>query len=142
MATTVSAPGAWINRFFPRHQTDRQMREWKNIWWRVLVSHIPPRDPFFEYERDFGSGLIPAVLAGDPFRPDMLVGDGRGIRLLFVFPERHLTTQEEYIFLHKLKEHPLVMGAQLAVIDVVTKSPLLIGSLLRDDIRILNRTET
>ncbi len=135
--TTVRRAGDWIFSKFPAKPTDRQLATYKNLWWRVALSHIPPRDERFEFERDFGMPLIPAVLEHRPLRFGLKV-DGGGQHLTFVFPERWLTTQEEYSFVSRLTEHPEVKAAKLTVVDLVTKSPLLIGSFIRDDILIIS----
>lgn len=135
---TTHRPGDWIGALFPASPTDRQMEMCLNIWWRVCVMHIPPRDQRFECEREFGSGKLDAVLTHQPLLPDYRTKNGKGRHLLFVFPERHLSTQEEYVFVPRLITHPDIQSAKMTVIDLVTKSPLIVGNFIRDDVRIVS----
>jgi hypothetical protein len=98
--------------------------------------HIPPRHSRFDFERDFGSTHLPNILEGIPFKMHQMTQSG-GQHLLLVFPERHLTTQEEYALVPALQKHPQIKDAPLTIIDLVTKSPLIIGNFLADDIRIV-----
>lgn len=123
MTTTVSRAGEWIFGRFPDQPTDRQINHYKNMWWRVALSHIPPRDPRFEFEIDLGIAQIPAVLSHKPLRFNQK-GDGQYI--CFFFPERWMTTQEEQFFPYQLTQHPQVTAAKMTVVEMVTKSPLII----------------
>lgn len=67
--------------------------------------------------------------------------EGGGQHLGFFFPERHTTTQEEYMFVPMLKSHPQIFDATLTVIDIVTKSALIVGNFMKDDVRIVQREE-
>ncbi len=97
--------------------------------------HIPPRHSRFEYELNMGMAQIDAVLNHEPLNMSTVTEDG-GQHIMFVFPERWLSTQEEYIFAGKLEEHPQIKKATLTIIDLVTKSPLIIGNFIKEDIRI------
>ncbi len=133
---TARKPGSWIGEHFPKCMTERQMLEWRNIWWRVCVSHIPPRSERFEFERDFGCGKLEAILEHQPLNLKP-VCDG-GYHLLLMFPERHLSTQEEYVLVPLLAKHPEIREMKLIIIDIVTKSPLIVGNFLKDDVRIIS----
>lgn len=136
MTIKVSSPGRWINDLFPSKPTDRQLQDCFNIWWRVCLMHIPPRDQRYEYERDFGMPKLEPILEHRPFKLDTIVKGG-GQQLLLIFPERWLTTQEEYMLVPQIKSHPQVKDAKLTIVDIVTKSPLIVGNFLKDDIRIV-----
>ena len=137
---TVTQPGRWINDIFPTKMTTEQIKTWNNIWWRVALMHIPPRDSRFDYERDFGMGQIDAVLNKEPLNMSV-VTKGGGQHIMFVFPERWLSTQEEQMFPYELKNNPQIKKAKMTVIDLVTKSPLIIGNFIKEDIRIISKKE-
>lgn len=141
MSVTVSRPGDWIGGLFPPSPTREQLEAHRNIWWRVCLMHIPPRDPRFEFELEFGMQHIEAVLEHRPFNVGTTTDCGRGQHILFVFPERWMTTQEEYVFVPMLQAHPQIVEKQMTVVDLVTKSALIIGSFIRDDIRIVKRAD-
>lgn len=136
----ATKPGEWLNDIFPRKMTDRQLKDCFNIWWRVALMHIPPRDPRFDFDRDWGMPKIEAVLEHKLLKMDTMVETG-GQQIMFVFPERWMTTQEEYFFSSMLKSHPQIRDAKLTIIDIVTKSPLIIGDRIKEDIRIVKPTD-
>ena len=136
----ASKPGDWIFDQLPKEMTERQLKDWFNIFWRVALMWIPPRDERFDYIREMGSGQIDAVLNNEPLKMSATTSNG-GQHIIFIFPERHMTTQEEYVFADCLVKHHQIVDAPLTIIDMVTKSPLLIGSLLADDIRIIKDTK-
>jgi hypothetical protein len=123
-------PIEWISQFFPKGPTNRQISEWGNIWWRVVVSSLPPRHEQFEYMRSIGSGLVESVLLHQPLRSHR--------HLCFFFPEQMLSTQEEQLFVPMLQSHPDVVNEPFTIIDICTKSALLIGNFIKEDIRILH----
>ena len=135
---TVTRPGQWRDELFPKSITKRQVEIWGNIWWRVALMHIPPRDSRFDYDRDFGLGQIEAVLNKEPLNMGV-VTKGGGQQIMFVFPERWLSTQEEQIFPVALSENPQIKKAKMTIIDLVTKSPLIIGNFIKEDIRIITK---
>jgi hypothetical protein len=135
----VSKPGDWIGDLFPEAPTPRQMETWGNIWWRVVLPWIPPRDSRFDFERDFGMTKIDDVLNKKPLKLDTTVKSGGHV--LFVFPERWLSTQEEYTFTPDLKENPTIKNSKMTIIDIVTKSPLILGSFIKEDVRIIKSEE-
>jgi hypothetical protein len=140
MTVTAGRPGDWIFNEFPDTPTDRQLKYWRNIFWRVAVMWIPPRDPRFDMWRDMGSGQIEAVLHNEPLKMAVTTEDG-GQHIMFLFPERHLTTQEEQQFPVCLYRHHQIVDAPLTVIDLVTKSALIVGGFLSDDVLVIKDTE-
>ena len=140
--STVRAtkPGDWLFKHLPSKPTKRQFAYWNNIWWRVALPWLPPRDSRFDFIRDMGSPQLDKVLANEPLKFDHTTKSG-GQHLLFVFPERHLTTQEEYTFVPSLYAHHQIIDAKMTVIDLVTKSALIIGNFLKDDVCIIKDEE-
>ena len=140
MTITAGRPGDWIFNQFPDTPTDRQLQYWKNIFWRVAVMWIPPRDARFDMEREMGVGQIENVLQNKPLNMAVTTSDG-GQHIMFVFPERHMTTQEEQQFPDCLARHHQIIDAPLTIIDLVTKSALIVGGCLSDDVRVIKDTE-
>ena len=140
MSITVSSPAEWVSNLFPESPTDRQLKDCFNIWWRVVCCSIPSRDPEFEYMKDFGAGNIVPALEHDTLKMSVSTKDG-GQHLGFFFPERYITTQEEYMFVPMIKDHPQVKKAKFTIVDIVTKSPLIVGNFMKDDVRIVQREE-
>lgn len=103
--------------------------------------HIPPRDERFEFIREMGTGLIQVILEHKPLDFRVKTNDG-GQALQFTFPERWMSTQEEYIFYSKVATHPQIKNAKMTIIDLITKSPLIIGNFLKDDILIFRADDS
>ena len=140
MTIRAGQPGDWLFKFLPNKMTERQLAHWRNIWWRIALTWIPPRDSRFDFMREMGSPQIDNVLTNKPLKFGVQT-DGGGQHILFVFPERHLTTQEEHIFVPSLWGHHQIVDATLTIIDIVTKSPLILGNFLADDVRIIKDEE-
>lgn len=140
MSIKVNNPARWVSDLFPDKMTPEQIANCKNIWWRVALTHIPPRDPEFEYLKEWGAGNIEPALYHEPLKLSAETKGG-GQHVGFFFPERHITTQEEYVFVPMLKSHPQIVNAKLTIIDIVTKSALIIGNFLKYDVRIVKREE-
>lgn len=140
MTITARRPGDWIFKEFSDTPTDRQLQYWKNIFWRVAVMWIPPRDARFDMCREIGARQIEAALHNKPLNMGLTTSDG-GQHVMFVFPERHLTTQEEQQFPDCLARHHQIIDAPLTIIDLVTKSALIVGGFLAGDVRVIKDTE-
>ena len=134
----ATSPGDWIFSQFPTHPTARQLQHWKNIFWRVALMWIPPRDERFEFINEMGRAHLDAVLNNQLLKISKTNNGGQ--RIFFVFPERYLTTQEEHVFCDCLARHDQILAAKLTIIDLVTKSPLIIGNFLSDDVRVIKDT--
>lgn len=82
-------PLSWIfdEGHFSSSPTHEQIKEWKNIWWRVALSWIPPRDSRFDYGREMGCNLIDNVFNKCPLGIAKTKSGGQ--HLMFVFPERY-----------------------------------------------------
>ena len=89
------------------------------------VKMAAPRHPRFEYYLNFGRSDIDKVFTGEP-----LTGN-----LLFVFPERFMSVHEQQQFMATLKKHRA--ANHIDRLDLITSSPLLVGSFKREMIRIL-----
>jgi len=123
----------WMGQFFPaKGPTPKQKTHWSNIWWRVLVSMVAPRDEFFDARRDVGAMRIEPVL-----QKGALYLTERRFHLGYFFPERWLTVDEEEEFVNNLVTHPEVAEADLVVIDLITKSQSIVKNFLPDDVRFL-----
>lgn len=135
----VSRPGDWIFNEFPRKPTKRQLEHWFNVFWRVALLWIPPRDERFEYLRDMGAAQIDAVLNNLPLNMSATTESG-GQHIMFIFPERHMTTQEESVFADSLARHHQIIHAKMTVIEIATKSALILTNFLSDDVRVIKDT--
>ena len=91
------------------------------------VKRRPPRHEFFEYLRDMGMTDIDKVFKNESF-------EGKK-QLTFIFPERWMGVAEQQSFTHTLSKHPEV--ETLEQVDIITSSPLIIGSFYKEQIRIL-----
>lgn len=94
------------------------------------VKRRPPRHAFFEMFREMGAVAIDAVFEHDPLGQS---------HLSFVFPERHMGVAEQQAFMHYLEKHP--EAKDIKAVDIITSSPLIVGSFMRDHIRILTWEE-
>ena len=59
--------------------------------------------------------------------------------LAFVFPERHMGVAEQHSLTHHLAAHP--EDSKTLTVDIITSSPMIIGSFMREQIRILTWPE-
>lgn len=92
-----------------------------------VIKYRPPRHKFFEYMRTLGVNNIDAVLNHKPLmNPEQLI---------FVFPEAHMSVNEEQQFTLKLNEHPDV--DKIKQVDILTKSPILISEFYKEMMVIL-----
>lgn len=130
--TFVGGPLEWFTSAFAKGPTESQRRDIPNIWFRVgVMKDIPPSDARFEYVREMGSAYIEPILLHEQFHLQS--------ELTFVFPERHMSVHDEHAFIYMLVKHPQIRAAKMTTIDVITKSPLIVGSFRRDDIRIFSQ---
>lgn len=94
----------------------------------------------FEYTLEMGRNNIVPILEHKPI--DLRAEtSGGGQALIFMFPERYLTTQEEQIFVTHLMSHPQIVEGKMTIVDIATKSPLMIGCFIQDDIRIIQKPD-
>ena len=91
------------------------------------VKRRPPRHEFFEYFREMGMGDIDKVFKKESF-------EGKKT-LTFIFPERWMGVVEQQAFTAALEAHP--EAKTLEQVDILTSSPLLIGSFYSEQVRIL-----
>jgi hypothetical protein len=96
----------------------------------ACIKRRPPRHDFFEFFLDVGVGMLDAVMEHNPIKQSDLV---------FVFPERWLGVAEQQVFTYMIEKHPDVKN--IKSVDIITSSPMLIGSFMREQIRIVTWPE-
>jgi hypothetical protein len=134
--------GGMFDEHFLKAPTDRQLKTWRNIFFRVAcIKNIPPRHPMFDYEREMGSAFIEKILLHQPFSSNVYKAKGKGLVLTMYFPERHMSVQEQVLFTASIASHPEIKKVQLAIIEMATSSPMVISGLIKDDIRIISLDE-
>lgn len=129
MNSTKISTGNPLDGYFPKEPTESQRKRFANIWFRVCVSQIPPRDSQFDFQLDMGRNLIEKVLHHTAF-----ANNGT---LFFCFPERWLSQKEQYYFVPLLTKHPSIVKADMTQIDMITMSPLIVTNLWNEDCRCL-----
>ena len=85
----------------------------------------------FDLIRDFGSDKI-----------DDICGDKKNSleeNLLFVFPERYLSVHEQQSFMYNIERHK--QRKKIKEICLITSSPLVIGSFVKECITIISSSE-
>lgn len=92
-----------------------------------VVKYRPPRHEFFEFIGEMGSNYIDPIIKGKHFDPPSI--------LTFVFPEKHMSVNEEREFTYLLNKHPEV--DKIKQVDILTKSPMLLSSFKSEMIRVL-----
>ena len=125
--------GSWFDQMLGdiKYSPDSQAGKLYPFFVRVgCVKRRPPRHPFFEMFVDVGYGLIDKVMFHEKLDRNSLS---------FVFPERWLGVAEQQAFTHVLAKHPEVEN--IKQLDILTSSPLLIGSFMAVQIRILTWEE-
>jgi hypothetical protein len=96
----------------------------------ACIKRRPPRHKFFEMFLDMGMMKIESVLNHIPLETD---------KLNFVFPERFMGVAEQQSFMTFLKKHP--ESKNIKQVDIITSSPLILSSFMRDHIRIITWPE-
>jgi hypothetical protein len=91
------------------------------------VKRRPPRHPFFEWIIDMGRRDVEKVMNGESLDKK---------ELTFVFPERWMGVAEQQAFTHVLSKHP--DAEKIEQVDIITSSPMLIGSFMREQILVLS----
>jgi hypothetical protein len=97
----------------------------------VVIRARPPRDPYFEYFRDIGMLSIEKALYDKPG-----LADKPESNLMFFFPERHMSVQEQQMFMSMLANHH--QTGNIAHVDIVTSNPLILSDFRAEQIRIIN----
>ena len=91
------------------------------------IRRRPPRHKFFEFILDLGRLDVEKILEKKSL--------GTKTELTLVFPERWMGVHEQRSLMSNLLEHQDVV--QLKQVDILTSSPLLISSFMKEHIRIL-----
>jgi hypothetical protein len=86
----------------------------------------PPRHEMWEYYLEMGRPDIDHVFLKEPIMNSCLT---------FVFPERWMNVSEQRSFMYELTKHPDV--DKIKQVDIITHSPLILGSFTRHMIRVL-----
>jgi len=92
-----------------------------------VVKLRPPRHEFFEFMLNMGTIDIERILYKKSLRGKK--------HLTFVFPERWMSVQEASAFTSMLLKNPDV--SKIEQVDMLTSSPMIIGSFRSEQIRIL-----
>lgn len=94
----------------------------------ILGPRISPRHPHFEYTREMGMGHLESVLYHRP------IG---GESIAFMLPERWLSVHEQYYLIHSLNRHPEIVAQSLRSVDIITQSPLILGSAHANEVAVI-----
>lgn len=84
----------------------------------VVIKKRPPRHPAFEFFLDLGKNLLDSIMNGTPL--PRATAD-----LVFVFPERWLSTPETQQFMGKVNDHPQA-GELFKTVTLVTSNPVIL----------------
>lgn len=94
-----------------------------------VVKRRPPRHEFFGLILNMGKVSIDPIMNHQPFTKE------GPLDLTFVFPERWMGVKEQQYFIYALVLHPDI--ERIKSVDIITSSPLIIGSFLKEHVRIL-----
>jgi len=129
METRVRSMGSWFDDMLGdiNYEPDSKAGELYPFFVRVgCIKRRPPRHRFFELLIDMGRPHIDAVMNHN------LINQSE---LTFVFPERWLGVAEQQAFTLVLSKHPEVKN--IKQVDIITSSPMIIGSFMAEQIRII-----
>ena len=112
---------------FPEVITEEEgIHNSKGIRFRAsVIKRRPSRHREFDSIRELGSCLVSGVLERKAMSGN----------ILFVFPERHMAMFEQQKFINDLIENPT--ASEINQVDIITSSPMIAGSFLREQIRVL-----
>lgn len=91
-----------------------------------VVKMAAPRHERFDFIRDYGVGFLDKIFNNETITET---------HLTFVFPERYLSVHEQQSFTYTLMQHKDI--SNIKHVDILTSSPLMIGSFHKETIRIL-----
>ena len=131
--TDVMTMGSWLDQMLGdiKYSPDSEAGKLYPFFVRVgCIKRRPPRHPFFEMFIDVGAAIIDKIMFHEKLNMSCLV---------LVFPERWLGVAEQQAFTHVLARHPEVEN--IKQLDLLTSSPLLVGSFMARQIRILTWEE-
>ncbi len=126
---TFRSMGSWFDDMLGDISYEPDSRAGKLYPFFVRVACIkrrPPRHDFFEMFIDMGRAHIDAVMNHDLINQSTLA---------FVFPERWMGVAEQQAFTHCLAKHP--EAKDIKQVDIITSCPMLIGSFMPEQIRVL-----
>ncbi len=129
METTVMSMGDWFDKMLGdiSYEPDSEAGKLYPFFVRVAcIKRRPPRHEFFSLFLEMGHPQIDLVMFHDKL--DVT-------ELSFVFPERWMGVAEQQAFTHVLSKHP--EAKQINQVDIITSSPLIVGSFMAEQIRII-----
>jgi len=96
-----------------------------------VIKYRPPRHEFFQFIMTLGHNAIHPILYHEKFSMPS--------QLTLVFPESQMSVHEERSFMYQLTRHPQV--GELQQMDLITKSPMMVGDFKADMIRVVTWPE-
>lgn len=117
-----------LHELFEGIEYDDPLNIYPDFKVRVVASHLPPTHELFEYHHASTEALVTRLFAGQRL--------GRlAVHPTFVFPERYLSPQQVRDFMQRLAESPEAKAGQIAVVDIVTGSPVILTDFTANMIR-------
>lgn len=135
MSIQVFTAGKLIDMMVPGWEPERDGLGMYPFTLRVaVIQSRPPRHNYFEFTRDLGSGLMDKIFMN---RTGMTKGPDT--KLVFVFPERHMSVHEQRGFMNALVNHQEV--DHIIHVDIVTSSPIILSDFPNNVIQIISFPE-
>ena len=135
MSVTVMTGNSIVDSMAPGWKPEKDRLGLYSFTVRCFVIRArPPRHPYFDLTREMGSGLIDKV-----FRNGDISRGRKDVDLAFFFPERHMSVHEQREFMNALAKHKDV--SNIAHVDLVTSSPIMISDFPAEQVRIINWPE-
>jgi hypothetical protein len=132
MAITVTRGDKVFDLYFKDISREDMVNKFRSVPFAcAVIKNLPPRDEQFEYIRDMGLGNIAAVFEAKK------ISVGKNGDIHFVFPERWMSVQEQQAFADRICQHPQVKKGEVKGIFIITSSPLIIGNMHREQVRVL-----
>lgn len=95
----------------------------------TVIKARPPRHPEFEFLLEIGRSNIDKVFDLTPIGKD-------GETLTFFMPERHMSVQEQRMFMSYLTRNP--NAGLWELVDIITSSPIMISDFPAEQVRVLS----
>lgn len=135
---TVVQAGDLFSKYFPLEAYLEQLKHCPHIQkvypdfpiQVLVVKDIPPRHEMFELERDFGSGFLEDIME----MRSLPAG-----KLLFYFPERWLSVEEQRLFMWAIMANPT--RKKITLLQLLTSSPMMVSDFHREMIMVISRPE-
>ncbi|HUU87073.1 MAG TPA: hypothetical protein VMX17_04895 [Candidatus Glassbacteria bacterium] len=133
MPVKIISMDSWLDEMLGdiKYESDSKAGKLYPFFCRVgCIKRRPARHEFFSMFLNVGQAWIDLVLNHKKLGMS---------HLSFVFPERWMGQAERRAFTHCLAKHPEVKGVKQ--LDMITSDPMLIGSFMREQIRIITWPE-